>query len=242
MYLIINVHSLQNAEFIQFIKNFLSILAKENPELLNVKKQYDELFANFTAMQDFYKPELGSKLTANVKELDGQRDNALYGILDVLKGYTRHFNLEQKEAAILLLSSINLYGDNIPSDNYQKESTIITKICSNWKNEEQYSSALTCLHLTPWANKLNKFNIQFEDQHMERLELDANAPEIKMRDYRTLCSESYRKALKYLEANAVLNGEEAYKVLALKVNKLIEINSKLIDSRSKKTEDTLIVE
>jgi len=242
MYSKINVHNLQNPEFIQFIKNLLSILLKEDPEVLRIKEQYAELLAIYTAMLDFYKPELGNKLTANVKELDAKRDNALYGIMDVLDGYTRHYNQELKDAANLLLSSINLYGDNIQKNNYQKESAIIAKICSNWINEDQYSSALDSLHLSPWANMLSKFNTLFEKQHMERLEMDANTPEVKMHDYRTQCTESYRILIKYLEANEVLNGEETYKVLSLKVNKLIEINNRLIDSKSRKTEDSLIVE
>ncbi|WP_372756046.1 hypothetical protein [Labilibaculum sp.] len=45
---------------------------------------------------------------------------------------------------------------------------------------------------------------------------------------------SYRKVIKYLEANEVIDGEEAYKTLSLKVNKLIEINNTLIENKSKK--------
>jgi hypothetical protein len=242
MYSKINVHNLQNPEFIQFIKNLLSIVKKENPELLNVIEQFDKLLAVYTAMHGFYKPEIGSKLTKNVKELDAERDNSLLGIMDVLDGYKKHYLPELQAAAELLLSSITIYGNNIPRNNYQKESAIIEKICFNWKNEDQYINALTQLHLVDWANRLSETNAEFEKQHMKRLEMDANAPEVKMADYRTVCTEHYQNLLKYLNANAVLNGEEAYKALALKVNKLIEINNRLIDGRAKKTEETLIME
>jgi hypothetical protein len=237
MYSSINLHNLQNSEFIQFIKNFLSILSKENPELLKVKTEFDKLSVDCANLYEFYKSQLGNKLTQLVYELDSQRDNALKGILAVLDGYVKHYDSELQTAAKLLLSSIDIYRDK-----YQKESVLLEKICLNWTMEDQYASALASLHLTKWTRKLNEINREFQTQHMVRLELDANAPELKILGHRKLCIDSYRKLIKHLEANEVIDGDEAYKTLTLKVNKLIEINNTLIENKLKKTDDTLVEE
>ena len=168
-------------------------------------------------------------------ELDSQRDNALKGILAVLNGYAKHYDSELQTAAKLLLSSIDIYGDK-----YQKESILLEKICLNWTMEDQYARALASLHLTKWTQKLNEINREFQTQHMVHLELDANAPELKILSHRKQCAESYRNVIKYLEANELIDGDEAYKALTLKVNKLI--NSTPIENKPKKTDDTLVEE
>lgn len=237
MYLKINIHNLQNLEFIQFIKSFLEILSKSDPETLKIKAQFDDLFAVYTAMHGFYKPELANKLTKDVQDLDAKRDEALSGIIDVLQAYDKHYDPSLKLAAETLLKSIDIYGGGIGKFNYQKESATIDLICSEWKKEDEYVNALASLHLTNWADKLEEFNTQFETQHMARLEMDANSPEIKMVDYRKQVTDYYKTTLKYLEANAILNGKEPYVDINKKINQLIEMNNQLIASRTKKKED-----
>jgi hypothetical protein len=237
MYLKINIHNLQNLEFIQFIKSFLEIIGKAKPELLKVKAQYDALLSVFNAMHGFYKPELANKLTKLVQGLDSQRDQALSGIIDIIQAYEKHYDPVTQSMAETLLKSINVYGDNIDRFNYQKETATIDLICTNWKNNDEHVNALASLHFTEWANKLDELNKQFETQHMERLELDANSPEIKMADYRKQCTEGYRVILKHFEYNAFLNGEEPYIEVNKKINQLIEMNQQLLISRSNKKDE-----
>jgi len=238
MYQKINFHNLQNLELIQFMKSFLEIIAKADPELLKVKAQYDALLTIYTAMHDFYKPELANKLTKQVQNLDANRDQALQGIIDVLRAYQKHYDPVLKAAAELLLNSIDIYGDQIGSFSYQKETAAIGLICTNWNKEDEYANALSSLHLSPWAAKLNEFNTQFEVQYMERMELDAHSPEVKMVDYRKQSYESYKTVLKHMEANAILTGEEPYIDVNKKINQLIDMNNQLIDSRTNKKEET----
>ena len=113
MYLKINIHNLQNLELIQFIKSFLDIIAKGDPEILKVKTQYDALLAVFNAMDVFYKPELSNRLTKQVQSLDADRDLALQGIIDVLQAYQKHYDPALKLASETLLKSIDIYGDQI---------------------------------------------------------------------------------------------------------------------------------
>jgi hypothetical protein len=242
MYSKINFHNLQNLELIQFIKSFLEIIAKADPELLKVKAQYDALLAIFNEMDTFYNPELANKLTKLVQELDGKRDQALSGIIDVLEAYLKHYDPAMSLAAENLLHSVDNYGDQIATYNYIKETSTIRKICTQWKNDDVLAQALTKLNLSPWANKLEEFNTQFEVQYMERMELDAKSPEITMVEYRRKSYDAYKAVLKYMEANALLNGAEAYTVVNKSINQMVEKYNLVIKTRISKKDETEVPE
>ncbi|PXX98763.1 hypothetical protein DF185_15400 [Marinifilum breve] len=223
MYSKINFHNLQNIELIQFIKSFLEVIAKADPELLKIKAQYDALLAIFTEMDTFYNPELANKLTKLVQELDGKRDQALL-------------------AAESLLHSIDNYGDKIGDYNYIKETGTIRKMCTRWKDVDELTQALTKLNLTPWANKLEEFNTQFDAQYMERNELDAKSPDITMVEYRRKNYDAYKAVLKYMEANALLNGIEPYIEVNKSINRMVEKYNLVIKTRISKKEVTELPE
>lgn len=242
MYSKINFHNLQNIELIQFIKSFLEVIAKADPELLKIKAQYDALLAIFTEMDTFYNPELANKLTKLVQELDGKRDQALSGIINVLEAYLKHYDPATKLAAESLLHSIDNYGDKIGDYNYIKETGTIRKMCTRWKDVDELTQALTKLNLTPWANKLEEFNTQFDAQYMERNELDAKSPDITMVEYRRKNYDAYKAVLKYMEANALLNGIEPYIEVNKSINRMVEKYNLVIKTRISKKEVTELPE
>ncbi|RKE02054.1 DUF6261 family protein [Marinifilum flexuosum] len=242
MYQKINFHNLQNMELILFIKSFIEIIAKADPELLKVKAQYDALLAIFTEMDTFYNPELANKLTKLIQELDGKRDQALSGIIDVLEAYLKHYDPATKLAAESLLHSIDNYGDQIGNYNYIKETGTIRSMCTRWKNVDELTQALTKLNLTAWTNKLEEFNTQFDAQYMERNELDAKSPDITMVEYRKQSYEAYKAVLKYMEANALLNGVEPYTEVNKSINQTIEKYNLVIKTRISKKDETEVPE
>ncbi|WP_421919750.1 DUF6261 family protein [Marinifilum sp.] len=238
MYSNINMHNLQNLEFIQFIKSFLEIISKGDPELLKVKAQYDALLSFYSEMDTFYNPELANKLTKSVQETDSKRDQALGGIIDVIRAYRKHYDPATSLAADNLLDSIDNFGDQIDNYNYIKETSTIRKVCTKWKTDQELVQALEKLNLSSWANKLEDFNTQFEKQYMERMEIDAKSPEITMVEYRKQNYSAYKKVLQYMEANALLNGEEPYIEVNKSINQMIEKYNLVVKSRKSKKEET----
>ena len=242
MYSSIYFKSLHHNEFLQFIKNVTVIVTEKDPETLNVKEQADNIKAVYTAMDNFYQPEVGNAITLDLQNLDSQRDHCLTGIEQTIRAYTHHYEDATKEAANLLMKSLYSYSPDIARLNYQKESNMVNMVVDKWKNESNYTDAVALLHLTNWVEKLGDINKQFETRFLDRLMGDAHQPEVKMIDYRKQATESYRELIKHLEAHATLSGDAIYTEVAQEINQLIEEYNKIIDSRTKKKEEETLGE
>jgi len=239
MYSSIPFARLRHGEFSQFIKSIIRIVTSNDPEVLKVKEQVDKISVLYTAMDDFYKPEVGSAITVELQNLDSERDNGLMGIEQIIRGYSHHYEETTRTNADLLMKSFNNFGDDIPRLNYQLETNAIGKIVKKWKSDDALSNAVNLLHLDQWVDRLEIVNTQFETRFFERLKNAANEPELKMIDYRKQITDCYRDLLKHIEAHATLSGDAIYTEVENEINQLIEVYNKIIDGRTKKKEETL---
>ena len=239
MYLSIPFARLRHGEFSQFIKSIIRIVTSNDHEVLKVKKQVDKISVLYAAMDDFYKPEVGSAITQDLQNLDSERDNGLIGIEQIIRGYSHHYEEATRADADLLMKSSNSFGDDIPRLNYQLESNAIGKIVKKWKSDDVLSNAVNLLHLNEWIDRLETINEQFETRFLERLKNDANEPEFKMIDYRKQITDCYHNLIKHIEAHATLSGDAVYTEVENEINQLIEVYNRLIDGRTKKKEEAL---
>jgi len=237
MFLAINYPGLRNNEFIQFFQNLLEIINANDPEALKVKSQYDDLHALVATMASFYKPELGSEITAELQELDAARDSALQGIEFMVKSYTYHYTDTKREAAELLEHSLDNYGSGITRLNYQAETSTINSIIEKWETEQKYIDALASLSLTEWKAELKTINVNFNQRYLDRLSDNADHPEQTSLDLRAGIITSYRELLAYLQAYTTLSTAGEYEKLNKLINELISEYNKMLAARKSKNEE-----
>ena len=237
MFLAIHYPKLRNNEFIQFIKLLVEILNSNDPEILKVKAQCDDLSALLATLSALFKPDLGSAITQELQEIDARRDTAMTGIEMQIKTFTYYFEAEKREAANLLGSSLTTYGSGISRMNYQAETSTLTSIIQKWESDADLSAALTTLGLTAWLTELKFANILFQERYIARLKDDANSPEEKTIELRKDIIQSYRTLLAHLQAHATLSTDNSYDPVINQTNQLIEQYNKLVAARGTNKEE-----
>jgi len=237
MFLAIHYPKLRNNEFIQFIKLLNEILNSNDPEVLKVKDQCNDLAALLATLSALFKPNLGSAITKELQEIDARRDTAMTGIEMQIKSFTYYFDEDKREAANLLDSSLATYGSGISRLNYQAETSTIASIIQKWENETSLTAALTTLGLIAWVAELKAANNLFEERYIARLKDNANSPEEKTIELRKEIIQSYRTLLAHLQAHATLSTDNSYDAVIQQINQLIEQYNKLVAARGTNKEE-----
>jgi len=237
MFSAIHYPRLRNNEFVQFIKNLIEIINANNPEVLKVIAQCEDLAALLTVLSALSKTNLGSTITLELQDIDTRRDSDLVGIEMQIKSFTYHFDQAKQEAALVLTDSLADFGPGISRMNYQAETGTIESLIKKWENEPKLIRAITTLSLTDWVKEMKTANILFNNRYLDRIKEDADAPEIKTIELRKQIIQSYRTLLAHLEAHATLSSETVYSNTISQINLLIEQYNNLVAGRSKNKEE-----
>lgn len=164
----ITLMSLRNGEFAQFIADVLATTKNNDPALLKVQIQYDQLLQDSISLEKLFKTPVNTALSDALLALDERRDNALNGILTLVNGYNYSTDSTIKYAAQILKKHLSVFGTGVARDNYQSETATIRSIIDDWDNMPEYDIALDALNLVTWKNELEIANNQFAKQYLAR--------------------------------------------------------------------------
>lgn len=164
----IELKLLRNAEYLQYVKDYLGIINLNNPEQLGIESKLSNLITQATELEALYKKALASDKTKELLTLDERRDNAVNGIYYLLLGYTYHFESDQQKKAQLLLTNMELYGSGIPRLNYQAETATVNNLLRDWENKPELTDAITSFNLNSWVNELKAANEEFNTKYLSR--------------------------------------------------------------------------
>lgn len=229
----IDLAKLRNAEFLQFMTNFLTLVENNDPAGLNVTAQHAALKARLAEVEPLFKLERASALTQELILLDERRDCAINGLTAMINGYGYHFDSPTKQAAQLLSDSLHLFGSGIAKQNFQAETATLNGLINDWETKPKLKEAIAALGLTAWKDELKASNIAFDQKFLERTqEYGATNPD-KLRQKREETTSAYYELRKYLDANAVLNDSPGYRKAVNELNALIGQYNTLLTARAK---------
>lgn len=236
MFLILKLSHLRNSEFVQFFVDLLAIFTKHNPTDLHIEKPYQDLKDAVAVLREIFNPKKGSNITEELAELDGERDGAFNGISLVIEGFSYSYNPAIRDAALLLMDSLESFKGAVRL-NYSAETSTLSDLVSKWR-VEPYAGALTTLGQTHWIDRMDVVNNHFNERFLARVEEEANSPEIKMKAQRDTVTKLYGTLLKRTDAYATINGPEGYEDLANEVNVLIQSYDKMLNARKADHQNT----
>lgn len=236
----ITLNSLRNTEFIQFCKDFTSIVANSNPTSHSVQIQCDAMTRKVSEMETTFKNTKPNQTTTELEELDWLRNRNIVGIFGMINAYTCHFDPTHSHAATLLQNNIKLYGTNITRENYQSETAIITTIISDWETRPELTSAINTLNLGHWIIELKRVNQTFSEKyHTYTQEFGSVSPEtyssISPETFKSTRSEMftiYTNLCKYLTAMSVMQPTSWGEKTIHEVNTLINQYNHVIAGRT----------
>lgn len=171
----IDLRNLRNANYLQFQKDFLAIISRNDPATLNIEAKYDDLTAKTEELESLFKKALANPISRELLELDGKRDDAINGIYYMALAYSYHYDPAIKQAADDLLANINLYGSGIARLNYQAETATVNNLINDWENKPELVQAIATLNLKAWKDELSTINTEFGTKYLDRTQDYGNA-------------------------------------------------------------------
>jgi hypothetical protein len=228
----IDLTRFRNAEYLQFMKNFVSLVDANDPAALNVVAQLAALVAKSDELETLFKKEQASEITQELLDIDGRRDRAFNGILAVVDGFTYHFEEAKAQAAARLKANLNLYGVGVARQNYQAETAILTSIVNDWENKPELTAAMNLLGLKEWKDELKAANELFDKRYLARtLEYSEASPE-NLVTKRTETTQVYFKLRQFIDAFAVTVDTPIYEKVTNQLNALIDQYNTLLNNRA----------
>lgn len=179
----IELKLLRNAEYLQYVKDYLGIINLNNPTQLGIEAKLSAFNNKITELEALYKKALASEKTQELLTLDERRDDAINGIYYFLLSQTYHFEADKQQKAQLLLSNMELYGSGISRLNYQAETATLNNIIRDWENKPELIDAISSFNLSLWVNELKTANEEFNTKYLSRTQEygDANPETIKLK-------------------------------------------------------------
>lgn len=240
MVLTIDILKFRNAEYIQFGRDFLAILALNNQTALKVVPQYIAFDKVIGEIEALFKTDQGSNLTPLIDAMDERRDMAVTGIFKYIEAFTNHFDADKKQAGDLLMNQLKVYGtiSSVITSSLSAETAIVNSLVADFTTKAQFKGAMELLALGDWLTELQTANELLSNKYIERtVELGgANPSNIKdKRNEANLLYYALRNML-VAQATVALNAPPYPKTIN-ELNALIEQNNVTLAGRANTKND-----
>ncbi len=217
---LIKVTGLQEAhlmDFFQVMQLISKWLDKENLEELKLNDEALKFKATLKELNDALLQAKKTGFTQKIVEADNLRDSILCGMKYVVKGMTYFPDENLSDMAEQVKMLIDKYGENIQRIPQREESAVIENILQDLQIEP-IAGMLPQLGLSQWIPKLQEANANFDSLYLARSEKEATFISGLTREQREKMQERFTHLCRTIEAYAFIDGEDAYKTLADRIN------------------------
>jgi hypothetical protein len=240
----IELRKFRNAEYIQFSKQFLEIVALNNQTVLKVQQEYDALDAVLTDIEGLFKTDQGSQITPVIEALDARRDMAVMGIYKSIDAQLNHFAENKKAAATILMSQLSIYGNAsaVATASLPAETAIIESLVTDLTTKQNFVSAVTELGIADWVDELKTANALLNQKYIDRTVELGNVNPNTIKDKRAVAYEQYYLLRDMLIAQAtVQRNATPYPKTLSELNALIDQYNVLLIGRSSTPDNAVAV-
>lgn len=233
----IDIQKLRNAEYLQYVKDYLGIINLNTPEQLEIEAKLTTLTTKSTELEALYKKALASDKTQELLLLDERRDNAINGIYYFLLGYTYHYEADQNHKAQLLLTNMALYGSGISRLNYQAETATVNNLLRDWENKPDLADAISSFNISAWVNELKTANEEFNTKYLSRTQEYGDASPETIKTKRDETNTAYYALRDRIDALHLLveTPPSPYATVINQLNALTDQYNKLLINRTDNT-------
>jgi hypothetical protein len=218
----INYRRLWVSEFIQFLKDVISICTLSDPVRLNINSRLKPLEESVKELDAVFKKERGSDLTDEVATLDDRRDKAFLCLSMMIKAYGYHFDEAKLAAAEKIDALLDRYGTSIHKLNYQAETTTVSNLVNDLESDAELSVAVSTLELQPLVDELKTSNRLFHEKYIARAREVSQASEDSAVELRKTAIVQYLSLVDLIEAYVEISGPDNYQELIKHLNEVIE--------------------
>lgn len=190
-----------------------------------MRQKMEQFYPSFHAAYEQYdlvfNPSRKSLDTEDLKNLDSQRDDALGAYHEVVLGLQRHPNDAKRQAARQLNLNFDTYKPS-RSQEYMKETELITQMTTHIRSDEQLSAAVVLLGLEDYLADLEQKNLAFAQLMTGRTASAQGFVKGSVNEARKALEEKYQLLRQMLNVASIYEGDADYRPFILAVNAEIE--------------------
>jgi hypothetical protein len=233
----IHYQKLWIAEFIQFLKDFVSLYRDNNPDGFSNGTDLEPLEESINKLEALFKNKQGSDLTKEMIALNKRRNNAIKLLTSHTKGYSKYyFEDTRRMAAEKIYRKITRYGRFIYRQNFQAETNILSNLVNDLLSDNELAKAVEILALQPLVDELKTANELFNEKFLDRTLEMSQRPAVSASELKNTVMVHYRNLVSLIEARVLVSGSDKYQNLIDHLNELIEGYNELAASHSNKKE------
>ncbi len=207
-------HIMDFAEVMSIVASFLE---KEDLDALKLTQIANEFTQQLEALDKGLVQARKTGLTEKIVATDNQRDSLFVGFRSVLNGMLHFPDQNVAEMAEQIKIVVDKYGKNIPRLPQREETSVLTNLIDDLQADEN-KEKVNSLNLTPWVVAMQKANNEFEKLYTERTEKSSKIVIALAKEEREKMQEAFTSLCQTINAYGIIEGEEAYKSLANKIN------------------------
>jgi hypothetical protein len=234
----IDLTKFRNPEYIQFLKQFLEIVNRNNQSTLKVEQEYEATNAVLVQIETLFKTDQASAITPIIEALDMRRDAAIMGIYKNVDSFVNHFAESKKEAAITIMDQLNVYGNAsaVAFTSLPAETAIVVSLVTDLSTKPTLIAAVNELGLASWIDELKTANDQLNEKYVDRtVELGAVNPN-NIKDKRLEANATYYALRDMITSQAtVQRNADPYPKTMNEINALIDQYNVLLAGRASNT-------
>ncbi len=212
-----NVKKAHLMDFFQVMQLISKWLDKEDLELLKLNNEALNFKVALKELDDALQQAKKTGFTQKIIEADNVRDNVLSGMGYIIKGMTYFPDKNLSDMAEQVKNIMAKYGKGVQRLTQREESAVIENILQDLQTEP-IASMLPQLGLSQWVAKLQETNTNFDNLYLARSEKEAAFISGLSRKQRDEMQQQFEHLCKAIEAYAFIEGEEAYKPIADRIN------------------------
>lgn len=225
------VAKLKNGEFIQFIKNIITIYEQNDAPSLQLDKTLNELIRVSEHMPKAHKGRTKNELTAELQKTDKKRIQAMRGLKKSLEIALLTEDADIIRSAERLYNDMISQFDDVARLTMPDKTSSINAMMDRWNETPALVQAREKLVLDTWLEKLTEHNQKFDNLYIERVNTTERKPSLYEKKADVI--PVFQKLMRETEARALITPEEPrYADLISKLNILGDKFSKMIKSRN----------
>jgi uncharacterized protein YpiB (UPF0302 family) len=223
------------SECIQYLTDAAALCKRQNNESLATQLQALEQ-GNANLAQAF-KKDKRSNITNLLTQYDQRRDAAVVCLRLTARGFSNHYDDATREAAKIVMSTIDRHGRSVHKLNYQSETNVLTKLYADLTAETK-AAAVAKIHMTDVVEEMNTSNNLFNETYLARVEESAGQEQVATGQLIQDAIGHYRHLVAVIEANHIITPEGGYDVLLKQLSELADKYNGLIKTTQAKEEVT----
>ncbi|MBK6566881.1 MAG: hypothetical protein IPL63_02465 [Saprospiraceae bacterium] len=217
--LISTLPPLRHGEFLQCMKNVVTIYDKNDVKALAIEKPFFELQNQTAEMERVFQRPAAHELTPVLNLHDELRTGSMKSCYKMIQSYVLRDNPLQKPAELLEANYL-LHGGKIDRLTQPQKTASINAMITDWNENPSLADAVEKLKLQDIIAELVGHNNLFDEKYIERVRTTQETGQINQK--RKLIRNAFNNLITVTEARLVLGeNEAAYQTILRDVNALI---------------------